>query len=111
MPDFGVASIDLVAEKITFEDGRSFTSADLRGNINSQKLNRITAAVQAIHDDRRPLASLAGDDPDKTATQEELDATYGGHMFIDGADIVYRNTLVSFTVVDGALIPHVRRWP
>lgn len=111
MPDFGIRNIDLVAETITLEDGRVLSSADLRGNINQQKLNRLTAFVQTFFDSRQVIADLLPEDPDKTATQSELDAKYGGRVFVDGGDLVTRNTLITFTVVDGRLLPHVRRWP
>ncbi len=93
---------------VVLSNGRTTLLADVSGvTWTRARLRRLTAAVQAQMDHRRSIASLEDGDPDKTATDSELLAKYGGRMFIDGSDIVSRSTLISFTLVNGDLVPNV----
>lgn len=97
---------------ITLNDGRTFTLDDIPGNSwNKNRIGKLTVAIQAILDDRRLIADLEDIDPDKVHALAGDDAwftaRYGGRMFIDGDGVVSRSTLISFTFVDGDLVPSV----
>jgi hypothetical protein len=86
--------------------------ADISGNTwTRQRLRRLAAAAQARMDHRRLIADLEDGDPDKTHARAGDDAwftaTYGGRMFIDGDSVVSRSDLISFTLVDGDLVPRI----
>ena len=60
------------------------------------------------------ISSLPPEDPDRFEHEadpahaaELLLAKYGGRRFYQGADIVSRSTLISFTLLDGDVWPHV----
>ena len=87
--------------------------ADISGrNWTRQRLQRLANAAQGKMDHRRLIADLRDIDPDKVHALAGDDAwfqrTYGGRMFIDGDSVVSRSTLISFTLVDGDLVPHLR---
>ncbi len=83
--------------------------------VTAKDIADMEAKVQASMDSVIPLASLGGDDPDKTATAAELTAEYGGRAFLDGlGNIVFRSTLFTLEQVKtdthkagGVLVP---RW-
>ncbi len=86
--------------------------ADISGRTWSRaRLRRLTNAAQARMDHRRLIADLEDIDPDKVHALAGEDAwftaTYGGRMFIDGDSVVSRSDLISFTLVDGDLVPTV----
>ncbi len=76
-----------------------------------QKLRRLTNAAQDRMDHRRLIADLEDIDPDKVHALAGDDAwftaRYGGRMFIDGDSVVSRSDKISFTLVDGDLVPHL----
>ena len=87
--------------------------ADISGvKWTRQRLQRLANAAQGKMDHRRLIADLRDIDPDKVHALAGDDAwfagRYGGRMFIDGDGIVSRSTLISFTLVDGDLWPHLR---
>ena len=85
--------------------------------VTAKDIADMEAKVQAGMDSIISLASLGDDDPDKTATQAELTAIYGGRAFLDGlGNIVFRSTLFTLTQVKtdthnagGVLVPHWSR--
>ncbi len=87
--------------------------ADILGNNwNARRLERLAEACQTLMDHRRLRADLAADDFDFLLALSETAKTdfsdfYGGRMFLDGDGIVSRSTLISFTLVDGELVPTV----
>ncbi len=87
--------------------------ADIAGNKwNAKRLEKLATAAQDLMDHRRLLADLSVDDSDRLLSLSEISKTefidkYGGRMFIDGDSVVSRSTLISFTLVDGDLVPHV----
>ena len=78
---------------------------------SAAKLRRLAAACQAKADHRRLIADLEDIDPDKIHALAGDDTwftdTYGGRMFIDGDSVVSRSDLITFTLVNGDLYPHV----
>ncbi len=98
---------------IVLTNGRTTLLDSIPGGITwtRQKLRRLTSAVQAQMDHRRLIADLEDIDPDKVHALAGDDAwflsTYGGRMFIDGNSVVSRSDLISFTLVDGDLVPTV----
>ncbi len=102
---------------IVLERGRRVLATILLSDISGgswtrQKLQRLTNAVQAKMDHRRLIADLEDGDPDKTHALAGDDAwftaTYGGRMFIDGDSVVSRSDIISFTLLDDDLYPHVQ---
>ncbi len=87
--------------------------ADIPGrNWNANRLEKLTLACQTLMDHRRLRADLAADDFDFLMALSETAKTdfsdfYGGRMFLDGDGIVSRSTLISFTLVNGDLVPHL----
>ncbi len=103
---------------IVLTNGRIALLADIPGGSwNRQKLDRLANAVQRQMDlgprgaGIRLIADLRDGDPDKTHALAGDDAwfliTYGGRLFIDGDSLVSRSDVISFTLVDGDLHPHV----
>ena len=88
--------------------------ADISGNKwNAKRLERLTLACQTLMDHRRLRADLAPDDFDLLMALSETAKTdfsdfYGGRMFLESDAIVSRSDLISFTLVDGDLVPHLR---
>ncbi len=98
---------------IVLTNGRITLLDDINGNTwTRQRLQRLTNVVQGKMDHRRLIADLEGIDPDKVHALAGDDAwfadRYGGRMFINGDSVVSRSDLISFTLVDGDLVPHVR---
>jgi hypothetical protein len=58
-------------------------------------------------DTATPLADLPTEDPDKTATDEDLATEYNERRFLVGVMVVSREVLFSLTWTDGRLVP---RW-
>ncbi len=96
---------------IVLTNGRTTLLSDISGVTWTRKrIQRLTNAVQGKMDHRRLIADLEDIDPDKVHALAGDDAwftaTYGGRMFIDGDSVVSRSDLISFTLVDGELVPH-----
>ncbi len=86
--------------------------ADISGiKWTRQKLQRLSNAAQGRMDHRRLIADLRDIDPDKIHALAGDDAwftaRYGGRMFIEGDSLVSRSDVISFTLVDGELVPTV----
>jgi len=84
-------------------------------NWNRQRIRRLTNALQDELDDREAIRNLPPDDLDRSeweadpiAAAARLLAIYGGRVFYDGTDLVTRRVIISFTLVDGELVPHQR---
>ncbi len=98
---------------VNLSNGRNFLLSDVPGNNwNANRIDKLTVAVQALMDHRRLRADLAADDFDLLLSQsatfkEDFIAMYGGRMFLESDAIVSRSTLISFTLVDGELVPTV----
>lgn len=93
-------------------DGTPFTFnlSELPGQgFNAQRLARIEERVQAEFDTRQVQADLPADDSDRTASAADLLAKYGNRVFLDGADIVSRSTLISLSWDGTQLIPRLTR--
>ena len=76
---------------------------------SAKMLADIVAKVQASMDHIVPLANLPDDEPTKTMTAAELEARYGGRVFLDGLNIVNRSTRFSLTWENGRLVPRFER--
>ncbi len=87
--------------------------ADIPGkNWNAKRLEKLTIACQTLMDHRRLRADLAPDDFDLLMSQsatfkEDFTAFYGGRMFLESDAIVSRSDVISFTLVDGDLVPRI----
>ncbi len=98
---------------VTLSNGRSLALSEIPGkNWNAKRISKLTTAVQALMDDLRNLLFLSFDDSDRLLSLAEFSKTgfiskYGGRMFIDGDSVVSRSDLISFTLVDGDLVPTV----
>ena len=97
---------------LTLSDGRVFDFSSVAGNgWNANRLAKLTAAGQEFIDKRDAISSLPVEDPDRIHAEAGDDAwflsTYGNRVFIDGTDIVTRNTKITlFLEADGT--PNVR---
>lgn len=85
---------------LTLSDGRVFDFSSVAGNgWNANRLEKLTAAGQALIDKRDPISSLPPEDPDRIHAEAGdtawFLATYGNRVFIDGTDIVTRNTKIT----------------
>jgi hypothetical protein len=77
---------------------------------SDKQISDIVARVQANMDVIEPLAAFPDDEPHKTISSAELQALFGGRVFLDGSgNIVMRTTLFSLTWEDGRLMPHWSR--
>ncbi len=101
---------------IVLTNGRTTLLDDIPGGITwtRQKLQRLTNAVQAQMDDIQPISSLPPEDPDRFEHEADpekaaalLLAKYGGRRFYRGTDVVSRSDVISFTLVNGDVWPHL----
>jgi hypothetical protein len=91
---------------LTLSDGRTFTLSDVPGNgFNANRLAKINAAAQEILDYRQAITDLPPEDPDRINAEAGDNSwflsTYGNRVFIDGSDIVTRNTSITIALDDG----------
>lgn len=104
---------------IVLTDGRTILLSSISGkNWNTQRIQRLTNAVQRQMDlgprgtGIRQISSLQDNDPDKAPAlagdNEWFSNIYGGRMFIEGTTLVSRSTLITFTMVDGKLMPELK---
>ena len=97
---------------VNLSNGRTFVLSEIPGNNwNAKRLEKLTEAVQALMDHRRLRSDLAPDDFDLLMSQsatfkEDFTTFYGGRMFLESDAIVSRSDVISFTLVDGDLVPH-----
>lgn len=103
---------------LKFSDGRpNFDLSIISGqDWTRQKIQRLTNAMQNELDDRVPILSLPPDDLDRSeweadpvAAAARLLSMYGGRIFYDGTDRVERRVIISFTFVNGDLLPHHKK--
>ncbi len=102
---------------VVLESGHQIIGTVLLSGISGntwtrQRLQRLANAAQTRMDHRRLFADLDPEDPDRVHAEAGdvawFTATYGGRMFIDGDSVVSRSDLISFTLLDGDLYPHLR---
>ncbi len=102
-----IREVNETTQRLTREDGSEFNLNTVQGtDWTRDRLDRLAAAVQAEHDIVIKLSRLPDDDPDKTATAQELRDEYGGRVFLRGDSIIHRSTIITFSLVSGQLTPH-----
>ena len=112
---WGLAPVDSIEgdKAVRLSNGMTIDLSDFDIRLNKKPpppiLKAIVARVQAGMDHIVPLASLPDDEPTKTMTAAELEARYGGRMFLDGLNIVNRSTRFSLTWENGRLVPRFER--
>lgn len=94
-------------EKVRLNTGHEVNLCDIPNgpNWNQDRLDKLSAAIQAKIDNVIPLSSLSDDDPDKDP-RTNLKVIYGNRVFLDNkGNIVYRSTLITFTHDGTRLVP------
>lgn len=117
MTAYSVRTIDDAGGTLELRDGRQFAFVP-RQTWSQLRLDQLSALVQAQIDHVMPVADLAADDPDKAwaagtpitnangqESTVELIARYGNQVFLEGTNIRFRSTRITFTHDGDRLIP------